>query len=119
MAKIVELVQRGYDGGGYPKYVVLVHGKYFGDIYYNMTGYAGYLPLPPTAERKYKIGNLDIGEVGISKFKREISGLNKEWADFEKTKRNPRRRKYSVRRNKHRYARKSRRNCGCKRRSRK
>lgn len=66
------------------RYHVMLHGKFHGELYFNMTGYTGcYLPLPPTPERNGKIGNLDIGECGISAYKKEIAKLNKEWADYE------------------------------------
>jgi hypothetical protein len=65
-----------------PRYHVMLNGKFHGELYFNMTGYTGcYLPLPPTAERNGKIGNLDIGERGISAYKKEIALLNKEWAN--------------------------------------
>ncbi len=86
----IELVQRGYDGGGYQKYSVLLHGKKFDDIEWNLRGYMGLLPVPPTAENGHKVLGLNIGkDKPLDKFKKEIAKLNKEWARFEKTKKNP------------------------------
>jgi len=56
-----------------PRYAVLVNGEVFGELYYNMSGYVGYLPT-------VQGGKMDIGEKGISAFRREVSVLNKEAA---------------------------------------
>lgn len=62
-----------------PRYDVMFFGNRFWQVHYNMRGYIGYLPCPPDPE---KVGFLDIGEKGISAFKKEISKLNKEWKEF-------------------------------------
>jgi hypothetical protein len=56
-----------------PRYAVLVNGAPQGELYYNMRGYVGYLPT-------VQGGKMDIGEKGISAFRREVSVLNKEAA---------------------------------------
>lgn len=56
-----------------PRYAVLVNGAPQGELYYNMRGYVGYLPMVHG-------GKMDIGEKGISAFRREVSILNKEAA---------------------------------------
>jgi len=53
------------------RYDVVLNGQVVGDLYFNMTGYVGYLPTPEGRK-------LDIGERGISAFRREIAALNRE-----------------------------------------
>jgi hypothetical protein len=53
------------------RYDVLANGKLTDTLYFNMRGYQGYLPLPDGQK-------LDIGEMGISAYKKEISCINKE-----------------------------------------
>jgi len=57
-----------------PPYAVLVNGAPQGELYYNMRGYQGYLPTVQGSK-------LDIGERGITAFRKEIAILNKEAAD--------------------------------------
>jgi hypothetical protein len=57
-----------------PRYDVCVNGIPKGELYFNMRGYVGYLPTVQGAM-------LDIGEKGISAFRREVSLLNREAAD--------------------------------------
>ncbi|MCA9771097.1 MAG: hypothetical protein KC466_01735 [Myxococcales bacterium] len=54
-----------------PRYAVLVNGAQQGELYYNMRGYQGYLPTVHGSR-------LDIGERGISAFRREVTLLNRE-----------------------------------------
>jgi hypothetical protein len=54
-----------------PRYAVLVNGAQQGELYYNMRGYQGYLPTVHGSK-------LDIGERGISAFRREVTLLNRE-----------------------------------------
>ncbi len=55
-----------------PRYQVYLNGQPWGEpIYYNMTGYCGYLPTP--AGR-----SLDIGERGISAYRKYAAELNSE-----------------------------------------
>lgn len=56
-----------------PRYAVLVNGEAFGELYYNMRGYQGYLPTVQGSK-------MDIGERGITAFRREVNVLNKEAA---------------------------------------
>ncbi|GMU20578.1 MAG: hypothetical protein AMXMBFR13_06750 [Phycisphaerae bacterium] len=56
-----------------PRYDVLLHGQKVGQLYFNMTGYVGTLPLP--GGRK-----LHMPESGISVYRREVARLNREWA---------------------------------------
>ena len=55
----------------HPRYDVVLNGKVAGELFFNMRGYAGYLPTPDGVV-------LDIGEKGISAFKRAVSDLNRE-----------------------------------------
>lgn len=54
-----------------PRYAVLVNGAQQGELHFNMTGYQGYLPTVHGSK-------LDIGERGISAFRREVTLLNRE-----------------------------------------
>jgi len=56
------------------RYHVLLHGKNVGELYFNMTGYVGYLPTPNGTQ-------LDIGERAISAFRKAVAQLNREWAE--------------------------------------
>jgi len=55
------------------RYDVLLHGQKVGQLYFNMTGYVGTLPIPGG-------GKLHIGEGPISVYRREVTRLNREWA---------------------------------------
>lgn len=57
-----------------PRYDVMVNGERKGELYYNMTGYVGYLPT-------VQGGKMDIGERGISAFRKEVTALNREAAE--------------------------------------
>lgn len=61
------------------RYHVMFRGEFYGELYYNMTGYVGYLPSPKEDGTPI---NLNIGERGISAFKVEVAKLNKEWAAY-------------------------------------
>jgi hypothetical protein len=54
-----------------PRYAVLVNGAPCGELYYNMRGYQGYLPTVHGSK-------MDIGERGITAFRREVTLLNRE-----------------------------------------
>ncbi len=57
-----------------PRYDVLLYGEKIGQLYFNMRGYTGvYLPQPGGIP-------LDIGERGITAYRKVIARLNKEWA---------------------------------------
>jgi hypothetical protein len=58
----------------HPRYAVLVNGEERGELYYNMRGYQGYLPTVQGSR-------MDIGERGISAFRKEIRILNREAAE--------------------------------------
>ena len=60
-----------------PRFDVMLFGKKVGQLYFNMTGYVGTLPVPSGCPSGY--GNLTIGEQSISFFRKEITKLNKEW----------------------------------------
>jgi hypothetical protein len=80
MAKAIELVETR---GGcailetHSRFDVLLHGKKIGQLYFNMTGYTGvYLPQPNGS-------SLDLGERGISAYRKAVAQLNREWAEAE------------------------------------
>lgn len=52
-------------------YFVMLNGEKWGELYFNMTGYVGALPLPSGAK-------FSPGERGISTWKREASRINRE-----------------------------------------
>ena len=54
-----------------PRYDVMLDGKLFDQLYYNMRGYVGTLPLPDGSR-------LDIGERSITDYKKEAAKLNRE-----------------------------------------
>lgn len=58
----------------HPRYAVLVNGEQRGELYYNMRGYQGYLPTVHGSK-------MDIGERGISAFRKEVRVLNREAED--------------------------------------
>lgn len=55
----------------HPRYAVLVNGEPRGELYFNMTGYVGTLPM-------VQGGVMNIGERPISAFRKEVSILNRE-----------------------------------------
>lgn len=59
-----------------PRYDVLLHGKKVGQLYYNMTGFVGSLPTPDG-------GSLHVPEGGISRFRKEVAALNREFREKE------------------------------------
>lgn len=61
------------------RYDVMFNGELFDQLYFNMRGYVGYLPSPPDTPGG-KPMKMNIGEKGISAFKKEVANLNKEWA---------------------------------------
>lgn len=52
-------------------YFVKLNGEKWGELYFNMTGYVGALPLPSGAK-------FSPGERGISTWKKEASRINRE-----------------------------------------
>ena len=63
-----------------PRIDVCLFGKKIGQLYFNMRGYIGFLPIPADFPLEFK--KLTIGEKPISVYKREVAVLNKEWARF-------------------------------------
>jgi hypothetical protein len=55
------------------RYAVYLHGEYFGELSFNMTGYIGYLPYPGG----HRIG---IREQSISGVRREVADCNRAFA---------------------------------------
>jgi len=77
MSKAIELVETRRGCAileSTPRYEIRLNGKRWGELHFNMRGYTGYLPLPNGHV-------LDIGERGISAFRKEVAKLNREWAD--------------------------------------
>jgi hypothetical protein len=54
-----------------PRYDVLLNGEKVDQLYYNLTGYVGTLPLPEG-------GKLHLGECSISRIQRQANALNRE-----------------------------------------
>jgi hypothetical protein len=52
------------------RYDIFVNDEPFGELYFNIKGYVGSLPLPGGT-------SLDIGEKGLSAFKKEVAQINK------------------------------------------
>lgn len=63
------------------RYDVMLNGVLFDQLYFNIKGYRGYLPTPPSGG-KTTPGKLDIGEKSIAAYKKEVALLNKEWTSF-------------------------------------
>ena len=56
------------------RYDVLLYGKKIGQLYFNMRGYTGIcLPQPDGIP-------LDVGERGITAYRKAVARLNREWA---------------------------------------
>ncbi len=76
MSKAIELVETRRGCAileTHPRCEIRLNGKRWGELYFNMRGYVGYLPQPSGLV-------LDIGERGISAFRKEVAKLNREWA---------------------------------------
>jgi len=54
-------------------YYIAVNGTRWGEVYYNLRGYCGYIPTSS------ETALLDVGEKGVSVYKREISRVNAEF----------------------------------------
>ena len=84
MAKAIQLVENRKDRAMLEKesrWDVLLNGIKFGQLYFNMRGYVGYLPTPPS-EGQTTPGKLTIGEKGLRAYRKEVAQLNQEWAIF-------------------------------------
>lgn len=57
-----------------PRYDVFLNGVLYGQLYFNLKGYVGYLPTPEGR-------CLSIGESSISAYKKTIAQLNREFRD--------------------------------------
>lgn len=57
------------------RYAVMLDGKEFSELYYNMRGYRGVVPHVYADGR---IGRFDLGEASLADFKREIARSNKD-----------------------------------------
>ena len=66
-----------------PRYIVMFRGRKFSELYFNMTGYTGgYLPSPGL--KSDEPVSFDIGERGISAYRKEIARFNRAWAEIDK-----------------------------------
>lgn len=54
------------------RYHVMLHGQKVSELYFNMRGYVGALPMPDGS-------SINIGEVSISRWKREAASLNRQF----------------------------------------
>ena len=57
-----------------PRYDITINGVVCGELYFNMKGYVGYLPQASGIV-------LDCGEGGITRFKRELTRINRGFAE--------------------------------------
>lgn len=64
------------------RYAVMLDGKEFSDLYYNMRGYRG---VVPSVRPDGTIGRFDPGEVSLAEFKREIANSNRDLRDAKAT----------------------------------
>lgn len=55
------------------RYEIRLHGQFYSDLFFNIKGYVGGLPLPSGRQ-------LDIGEVSLTAYRKEVAQLNREWA---------------------------------------
>jgi hypothetical protein len=55
------------------RFDILLYGTVCGQLWWNMRGYVGSLPCPDGTK-------LSIGEASLTEYRREIAGLNKEFA---------------------------------------
>ena len=58
------------------RYDVMLDGQLFDQLYFNMTGYVGYLPSATTGVKH------TIGERGVSAYKSEVARLNREFTEL-------------------------------------
>lgn len=61
------------------RYQVLLDGRKSSELYYNMRGYVGVLPYPCDTEPD-GVGQLQLGEVSISAYRREAAAINRLFA---------------------------------------
>jgi hypothetical protein len=61
----------------HPFYNVMLNGKFYFQIYYNLRGYCGYLPTP-------RGGRFDPGEVSLARFRKEAKILEREAKELAK-----------------------------------
>jgi len=57
------------------RYAVMLDGKEFSELYWNIRGYRGYVP---SLRADGTIGRFDPGEESLASFKREIAIVNRE-----------------------------------------
>jgi hypothetical protein len=66
-----------------PRFIVMFRGQQYGELHFNMTGYAGcYLPAP--GSQPDTPAALHVGEMPISRLRKVIARLNREWAEIDK-----------------------------------
>jgi hypothetical protein len=66
-----------------PRYIVMFRGRRYGDLYFNMTGYTGSC-LPAPGPNPDTPAALHVGEMPISRYRKVVAWLNREWAEIEK-----------------------------------
>jgi hypothetical protein len=80
MAKAIELVEPRSGCAimeREPRYEVLLHGRKVGQLYFNMRGYTRVCLPQPNGSL------LDLGERGITAYRKAVAQLNREWAEAE------------------------------------
>lgn len=66
-----------------PRYIVMFRGSRYGDLYFNLTGYTGCC-LPAPGSQPETPAALHVGEIPISRLRKVIARLNREWAGIDK-----------------------------------
>lgn len=79
MSEAIELIEtKGACCETTPRYKVMLNGVQVEEVYYNMKGYVGYLPVPSNTSPK-GYDRLSIGEKNITAYRMQVKKLNKEW----------------------------------------
>lgn len=68
-----------------PRYIVMFRGRKYGELYFNLRGYAGCC-LPSPGLRSDGPVPFHIGEKSISAYRKEIAKFNRSWAEIDNKK---------------------------------
>lgn len=69
-----------------PRYDVVLFGRRFDQLWFNLRGFVGTLPVPEFGDNGdlHAVIRLTIGEKSIAAYRREVGKLNREWSAFVK-----------------------------------